>query len=106
MLAKASIQSGFSAQMLNFRQGRQTGRKAPKGNKNMHKFVMLVLAGTALALAVPQAASAAPLSGLDGLKAAAETVIPATNVHYRYWRPYHWGYRHWGYRHHHWGWRY
>jgi len=69
----------------------------------MRKFVLFALAGTALALAVPQAASAAPLSGLDGLKAAAETVLPATNVHYR------WGHRHWGYRHHRhhrWGWRY
>ena len=70
----------------------------------MRKFVLFALAGTALALAVPQAASAAPLSGLDGLKAAAETVMPATNVHYRYWGHRHWGYRH--YRHHRWGWRY
>ena len=69
----------------------------------MRKFMLFALAGTALALAVPQAASAAPLSGLDGLKAAVETVLPVTNVHYR------WGYRHWGYRHyrhHRWGWRY
>jgi hypothetical protein len=70
----------------------------------MRKFMLFALAGTALALAVPQAASAAPLSGLDGLKAAAETVLPVTNVHYRYW-----GYRHhhgWRWRHRHWGWRY
>jgi hypothetical protein len=75
----------------------------------MRKFVLLALAGTALALAVPQAASAAPLSGLDGLKAAAETVMPATNVHYRYWGHRHWGYRHhhgWRWRHHHRGWGY
>jgi hypothetical protein len=69
----------------------------------MRKFVLLALAGTALALAAPQTASAAPLSGLDGLKAAAETVMPATNVHYRYWRHRHWGHHHgWHWRHRHW----
>ena len=64
----------------------------------MRKFVLMALAGTALALAVPQAASAAPLFGLDGLKAAADTVMPATNVHYRHWRHRHhhwWRHRHW-----------
>jgi hypothetical protein len=65
----------------------------------MRKFVLLALAGTALALAAPHTASAAPLAGLDGLKVAAETVMPATSVHYR-----HWGHRHWHHRPHHW-WR-
>ena len=70
----------------------------------MRKFVLFALTGTALALAAPQAASAAPIFGLDGLKAAADSVAPVANVHYRHWHRRHWHRRHWHHRPHY-GWR-
>jgi hypothetical protein len=74
----------------------------------MRKFLLLALTGTTLALALPTAASAAPASGNETFKAAAESVAPLANVHYR-WHHRHWHHRHWRHRHWHhrphYGWR-
>jgi len=74
----------------------------------MRKFVMMVLAGLAIAAAVPQSGSASPLMPAAGLAAAVDDVSVTQDV--RYWRHHHhrhhhhhW--RHYGWRHHHYGWR-
>ena len=61
----------------------------------MRKFILLALAGAAIALVAPQFASATPLSLGGGLAAAADAVSPAEEVRHRRWHRRH-------YRHHRW----
>ena len=60
----------------------------------MRKFILLALAGAAIALVAPQFASATPLSLGSGLATAADTVSPAQEVRHRRWHRRH--YRHHG----------
>ena len=64
----------------------------------MRKFILMALAGTALALVAPQFASATPLSLGSGLGAAADNVSTTEQVHYRRWHRRH---HHRHHRHHH-----
>src|SRR4051812_26647747 len=68
----------------------------------MRKFVMMVLAGLAIAAAVPQSGSASPLMPAAGLAAAVDDVSVTQDV--QYWHHHH-HWRHYGWRHHHYGWR-
>jgi hypothetical protein len=64
----------------------------------MRKFVLMALAGAAIALATPQFASATPLSLGGGLAAAADNASISQEVRYRHWHyRHHYGWRH---RHH------
>ena len=64
----------------------------------MRKLILMVLAGTAIAFATPQLASAIPLVPA-GRGAAADNVATTEQVHHRSW--HHRG-RHWKHhRHHH-----
>jgi hypothetical protein len=63
----------------------------------MRKFILMALAGAAVAFATPQVASAVPLAPA-GLGAAADSMATTEQVHHRSW--HHRG-RHWKHRHHH-----
>ena len=63
----------------------------------MRKFILMALAGAALAFAVPQFASAMPIGLGSGISEAADNVSTTEQVRHRRWhRHHHW--RH--YRHH------
>ena len=67
----------------------------------MRKFILMALAGTAIALAAP--ASATPLSLGSGLGTAADNVSTTEQVHHRRWHHrhrYHHRHRHHHRRHH------
>jgi len=64
----------------------------------MRKFLLMALAGAALALAVPQYATAMPAGLGSGLNAAANNVSSTEVVHHRRWHHRHHHHRHW--RHH------
>ena len=51
----------------------------------MRKFIVMALAGAAIALAAPQFASATPLSFGSGLATAADTVSNTEQVRHRRW---------------------
>ncbi len=55
----------------------------------MRKFILMALAGTAIALVAPQFASAAPLSLGGGLATAADTMSVAQEVRHRRWHRRH-----------------
>lgn len=61
----------------------------------MRKFVLMAFAGTAIALAAPEFASATPLSLGAGLATAADNVSVSQEVRHRRWHRRH-------YRHHRW----
>ena len=61
----------------------------------MRKLVLMALAGAALMLAVPQFASATPLSP-GGLATAADSLSNTEKVWHRRWhRRHYWRHRHW-----------
>ena len=61
----------------------------------MRKFILMALAGIAIALAAPEFASATPLSLGSGLGAAADNVVDhARQVHHRRWHRGHRWHRH------------
>ena len=67
----------------------------------MRKFVLMALAGTAIALAAPEFASATPLSFGGGLATVADGIASTEQVRHRRWhRPHKWK-RHHHRRHHH-----
>jgi hypothetical protein len=67
----------------------------------MRKFVLMALAGAAIAFAAPQFASAMPIAIGSGINAAADTVSSTEQVRHRHWHHrHHW--RHYGWRHRHW----
>ena len=55
----------------------------------MKKFILMALAGTAIALAAPQFASATPLSLGGGLATAADNVSVTQEVRHRRWHRRH-----------------
>ncbi|TMJ03296.1 MAG: hypothetical protein E6G97_09135 [Alphaproteobacteria bacterium] len=63
----------------------------------MRRFVLIALAGAALAFAAPQFASAMPAGLGSGIGAAADNVSSTEVVHHRRWHHRH--------RHHHRHWR-
>jgi hypothetical protein len=73
---------------------------APSGDggltkeKHMRKFILMALAGTAIALAAPQFASATPLSPGSGLTTAADSVSATEQVRHRRWHRWHHRCRH------------
>jgi hypothetical protein len=54
----------------------------------MRKFILMALAGTAIALAAPEFASATPMVS-GGLATAADSVAVAQEVHHRSWHRRH-----------------
>jgi hypothetical protein len=68
----------------------------------MRKFILMVLAGAALVLAVPQMGSAAPAGLVTGLATTADRVSNVDIVRHRRWHRGHWRHRHWHHRH--WRW--
>ncbi len=60
----------------------------------MKKFILMALAGTAIALAAPQLASATPLSLGGGLSSIADQIATTEVVRHRRWHRYQ--------RHHRW----
>jgi hypothetical protein len=65
----------------------------------MRKFVLMALAGAALAFAVPQFAAALPAGLGSGIGAAADNISSTEAVHHRRWHRHHRHHRHWR-RHH------
>jgi len=55
----------------------------------MRKFILMALAGAAIALVAPQFASATPLSPGSGLATAADNLSPAEEVRHRRWHRRH-----------------
>jgi hypothetical protein len=68
----------------------------------MRKFILMALAGLAIAAAVPQSGSASPLMPGAGLSAAVDDIAVTQDVRYRHWHHHHWRHHGW---HHHYGWR-
>jgi len=66
----------------------------------MRKVLLMALAGGAIALAVPQVASALPGGLGSGISAAADKVQSTEVVHHRRWHHRH--HRHWRHHHRHW----
>lgn len=76
----------------------------------MRKFVLMALAGLALALAAPITASAAPVTNGEAIRAAADGIAPTEDVRHRRWhcrwrsgycgraRPYYYAYPRYRYR--------
>jgi len=65
----------------------------------MRKALLMLLTGSAIALAAPQVASALPAGLGSGIGAAADSVQSTEVVHHRRWHHRHWR------RHHHRHWR-
>ena len=65
----------------------------------MRKFLLMTLAGAAIALAAPQAASAMPAGLGSGINAAADTVSSTEVVHHRRWHHRHGRHHHRHHRH-------
>jgi hypothetical protein len=63
----------------------------------MRKLVLMALAGTAIVLAAPQFASAAPAGLGTGIATAADRVSAVEVVRHRRWHHRHWR---WHHRHH------
>lgn len=62
----------------------------------MRKFVLMALAGAAIAFAAPQFAAAMPLGLGSGINAAADNASTTEQVHHRRWhRRHHHHRRHW-----------
>jgi hypothetical protein len=65
----------------------------------MRKFILMALAGTAIALVAPQFAAATPLSLGSGLATAADDMSVTEQVRHRRWHRHHrhhrWHRRHW-----------
>jgi hypothetical protein len=55
----------------------------------MRKLILMALAGAAIALAVPQLASATPLVPPAGIANAADSVSNTTQVRHRRWHRHH-----------------
>jgi hypothetical protein len=66
----------------------------------MRKFVLMALAGTAIVLAAPQFASAAPAGLGTGIAAAADQMSTVDVVRHRRWHRRHWRHHRWHHRHH------
>jgi len=68
----------------------------------MRNFILMTIAGLALAIATPQLSLAVPLAPA-GLGAAADSVASTEQVHHRRWhhRGRNWKHHHHHHRHHH-----
>jgi hypothetical protein len=71
-----------------------------QGRETMRKFILMALAGTAIALAAPEVTSATPLSLGGGLNAAADNVANTEVVRHRRWHRWHRRHRHCWHRRH------